>query len=222
MTENNPSELGKALAGFQRELPAVRKGATGQVAGNRNYKYADLADVHAAVLPVLAKHGLSWLTMPTFTEDGRFVLRYELLHESGESRTGFYPLPQDGTPQQIGSALTYGRRYTLSSVVGVAPDEDDDGHAATQHYQQRQQVRQAERRPSAQPAPVAAVSEPADPAGQARADLAKLADELGMDRQVVANRYKATTGADLRAETDAGRIAEFAASLASQPQQEAS
>ena len=59
-------------------------------------------------------------------------MRYELRHEQGEVINGEWPLPAGGNPQQIGSALTYGRRYTLCAVTGIAPDEDDDGHQASQ------------------------------------------------------------------------------------------
>ena len=87
------------------------------------------ADVTAAVMPLLAKNGLSFSAKPTLDEDGRFVLAYSLRHTSGESDGGVYPLPS-GNPQQVGSALTYARRYILSAIVGVAAEEDDDGRAA--------------------------------------------------------------------------------------------
>jgi hypothetical protein len=89
-----------------------------------------LADVSLAVLPALAKHGLSFTSQPTVV-DGSFVLEYQLRHSSGESITGAYPLPDKGTPQSMGSAITYARRYALSAVTGVAPDKDDDGAAAS-------------------------------------------------------------------------------------------
>lgn len=130
-TDQLPDTLAAALSAFQASLPSVHKGATGQVPGKRSYKYADLADLSATVLPLLAAQGLSWMTMPTYDDSGRFVLQYELLHTSGESRTGAYPLPT-GTAWEIGSALTYGRRYCLAAVTGVAADEDDDGAEAEQ------------------------------------------------------------------------------------------
>jgi hypothetical protein len=116
-------------------MPRVTKGETANVqtkTGHRySYQYASLADIHAAVLPVLSRHGLAWTTMPTIREDGRYVLHCELAHVSGESRTCEMPLPSMCTPQELGSALTYARRYALCSIVGIAPDEDDDGAAAT-------------------------------------------------------------------------------------------
>lgn len=119
--------LTEALAAFQADLPDVSKGSTNPAF---NSKYADLADVVKAVLPKLAEHGLAWITAPDRTKQG-LVLRYELRHVSGESFTGVWPLPESSNAQQLGSWITYGRRYALSAVTGIAPDADDDGNAAT-------------------------------------------------------------------------------------------
>ncbi len=139
------SELAKALAQVQANLPAIHKTQTANVkmkaGGVYSYKYVDLAEISAQVLPLLAQAGLSWLTMPTLDGMDRFVLQYELLHSSGESRSGTYPLTA-GTHQETGSAITYARRYCLCAVVGVAPDEDDDGAAAARA--QRAQRERAE------------------------------------------------------------------------------
>lgn len=125
-----------ALAAFQENLPKIGKANTASVKSDRgsySYKYADLAEINAAVLPELAKNGLSWTTKPTFDESGRFVLVYKLAHVSGEFEEGTYPLGNLGLAQAMGSAITYARRYCICAVTGVAPDEDDDGAAATQY-----------------------------------------------------------------------------------------
>lgn len=140
---DRPTTLAAALAQLQADLPDVGKGNTAEVQGTTKggqpfkykYKYADLADVSKAILPKLGPLGLSWITRPTITEAGKFVLAYELLHVSGDSRTGEYPL-QLGTPQEMGSAITYARRYALCSVTGVAPESDDDDGA---HASQRRE-----------------------------------------------------------------------------------
>src|SRR5262249_26794338 len=127
----NASRLAQALAAAQAELPTIGRNVKGQT-GSREHRYADLAAVSAVVLPLLGKHGLSFAAKPTVTADGRFVLAYSLLHESGEREDGEYPLVT-GTPQQLGSAITYGRRYCLCAITGAAPEaDDDDGHAASQ------------------------------------------------------------------------------------------
>lgn len=121
--------LAEALAAFQLELPKLGKSSTAD-AGTYKYAYADLAEVSNVVLPLLAKFGLAFTTLPT-VEDGRFVLVYRMLHAgSSETLTGSFPLPDKGSSQQMGSAITYARRYALSAVTGVAPDKDDDGAAA--------------------------------------------------------------------------------------------
>lgn len=136
MTDN----LTAALAKVQAELPEIRKSETAEVktktGGTYKYSYADLAAVSKAILPLLGKHGLAWVTRPTLRDDGSLVLAYELRHVSDEKITGEYPLSK-GTPQEIGSAITYARRYCLCSVTGVAPESDDDDAAAASHRPQQ-------------------------------------------------------------------------------------
>lgn len=124
----------KALAALQAEMPKVVKNKTAKVrmkaGGEYSYKYADLADVSDAILPCLARHGLAFISRPTWTADGRFILAYSLVHESGEREDGEYPLPVGLPPQETGSAITYARRYALSSATGIAADEDDDAQMA--------------------------------------------------------------------------------------------
>jgi len=79
----------------------------------------------------LTKNGLSVLQITNF-DAADVWLETTLLHASGESISGRYPLrPQQQTPQGYGSALTYARRYALAAMVGVVADEDDDGNVAS-------------------------------------------------------------------------------------------
>jgi ERF superfamily len=129
--------LAEALVSLQAELPEVRKGETAKVqtkqGGSYTYSYANLADCSRAVLPLLAKNGLSFSAKPTMVEN-QFTLVYTLRHTSGAADTGEYPLPDPtrSTPQEIGSAITYARRYALCAVTGLTPDgDDDDAQAAS-------------------------------------------------------------------------------------------
>ena len=115
-----PDSLAAALAELQQHLPDIPKTAEGQYG-----KYADLAVVSAAIMPLLGPLGLNWTAAPTMDGD-RFVLRYRLDHVRAGNISGDYPLPWPAPPQQIGSAITYARRYALCSVVGLAPHGDDD------------------------------------------------------------------------------------------------
>lgn len=121
------SDLLSALHELQQHLPVVAKGNTADT-GKYKYKYADLNDVQEAIFPLLETYGLTWTTAPTLTPAG-FALHYSLRHSSGDAIEGDYHLPA-GTPQEIGSAITYARRYALCAVTGLAPGGDDDDGAA--------------------------------------------------------------------------------------------
>jgi hypothetical protein len=129
----------QALANVQAAMPKVGKSNTATVptkaGGSYTYKYADLADIFEKVMPLLAANGLAWIAKPTLSHDDAFVLRYALLHKDGHREAGEYPLPHpsSGTPQSIGSAITYARRYAFCAMVGVVADVDDDGKASAQH-----------------------------------------------------------------------------------------
>ena len=146
--------LAEALAAFQAEVPTIRKDNEARVAsqkGSYTYAYADLSDVTEKVMPLLGKHGLSFTAAPTQTKHG-FVLKYALRHTSGNDLRGTYPLPPANTsPQALGSAITYARRYALCAVTGVAPGgDDDDAHQAQPAPQQQPQQRAAAPRRAAE------------------------------------------------------------------------
>jgi hypothetical protein len=125
--------LAAALAAAQGELPAPKKTKTAKVRsekGNYEYHYADLADVIEISKAILAKHNLAVSQMPTVFPNGNLVLVTRLMHKSGESIEAVYPLPSGGKPQEMGSALTYARRYCYCAILGIAADADDDGEAA--------------------------------------------------------------------------------------------
>lgn len=119
--------LAKALAAFQKELPTVGKDKTAKM-GTYSYKYVDLGTLTHAVLPALVKHGLTFITYPRMTEGG-YELVGRLMHTSGEHIEGALPI-YGRQPQEIGSALSYARRYLLSAMTGVTSDDDDDGQRA--------------------------------------------------------------------------------------------
>jgi hypothetical protein len=135
-----PDSLFAALATLQADLPRIVKGETGKIPSKDgkqgySYKYADLADVNQVILPRLGALGLAFICRPTI-QDGEFGLAYSLVHVSGEREDGFFPFGKGGGPQQIGSLITYARRYCLCAATGVAPDGDDDGAAAEQSFRQ--------------------------------------------------------------------------------------
>ena len=95
-------------------------------------KYASLAAVRDAVLPILAKHGLSIIQSLGSTDKG-VECETMLMHISGEWVSGLLSLPiTKHDAQGYGSAATYARRYTLMSFSGVVGDSDDDANAASE------------------------------------------------------------------------------------------
>lgn len=139
-TSESINELATALAAAQAEMPEVKKLKQGTVRGtnkagasyNYSYAYADIADVLKTALPVLSKHGLS-IVQPTVFADDIVIVRTRLMHSSGQWLESDYPVCSlTGDHQKMGAALTYARRYALSSFIGVAADEDKDGEAAEQ------------------------------------------------------------------------------------------
>lgn len=127
-----PGGLARALVAVQRDLPVVQKSKTANVptkaGGSYSYTYADLADVTAAAMPLLAANGLAFSCCPRAAERG-YELVGVLLHESGERLEGALPL-HGNDPQQLGGALTYHRRYLLGCMLGIVTDDDVDGRQA--------------------------------------------------------------------------------------------
>lgn len=125
MSKTEHKNIAAALAAFQADLPRVT--LDGQ---NPHFKskFASLANMSHVVLPALAAHGLSFTAAPNVSEHG-FVLNATLLHESGDSESATFPI-QAAKPQDVGSALTYYRRYALAALTGVVADDDDDGNTA--------------------------------------------------------------------------------------------
>jgi hypothetical protein len=136
------SALAEALVAFQAEMPTVHKGKTAKVETKTGpgyrYTYADLADIMAAAAPILTKHGLSFSARPHLVEQGAYELVGMLRHTSGEHDEGALPI-YGRTPQELGSSLTYARRYLLGCLTGIVTDDDDDAQTAQPAKRTRRQ-----------------------------------------------------------------------------------
>lgn len=126
-------KLAEALAKFQASVKPIHKDKRARIEsakGKYEYTYADLASVIDAIRAPLSAAGLA-VSQPTIFKDGGLWLRTVLVHTSGEFLESFYPLPNNpGSPQAMGSAITYARRYTLASILGIVTEDDDDGRKA--------------------------------------------------------------------------------------------
>lgn len=128
MQSENTDSLSAALCKAQAAMKAAVYNKTNPHFKNR---YADLASVIDATRKPLADNGLS-TTQTTEIREGGFVLVTTLRHTSGQWVASEYPLPAGAKPQELGSALTYARRYSLSAITCIAADEDDDAEGAHQ------------------------------------------------------------------------------------------
>lgn len=158
-------EIAAALAAAQAKFEAVGKDKTAKIdsaKGKYQYTYADLASILAAVRKPLSENGLAVVQVITWGE-GHSWLVTRLLHSSGQSIESTYPLREYDRPQEMGSALTYARRYSLTALLGIAAEEDDDGAAAQSGAPREEAPRTAPPRAAARP-PVQ-VPRPMPPAG---------------------------------------------------------
>lgn len=105
-------------------------------------KYVSLPRLLQAVRPVLAKHGLAVvqeLTQPkpnAYTDTGDGILLTTKIISSSHNETltvATWPIPLLQNPQYMGSYLTYARRYSLMTALGIMGDPDDDGQRAAEH-----------------------------------------------------------------------------------------
>jgi len=135
------NELAAALSKAQGEMQAAIKDKV-----NPFFKtnYADLGSIWDAARPVLSKYGLCIMQTTEMTPDGnKIVMVTTLAHTSGQWMKSYIPLnPSKNDSQGVGAALTYLRRYSLSAIVGVVCDEDDDGETAVGRGRNNQSARQ--------------------------------------------------------------------------------
>jgi hypothetical protein len=150
------NEIAAALAKAQGQIEGASKGKVNPAFRS---KYADLASVWDAAREPLSSNGLSVVQIPNKTPEGVELVTM-LLHSSGQWISSRYPIkPVKDDPQGMGSAITYGRRYSLMALVGIAP-EDDDGNAASGRDGGSQETPRAAAQQHRQPVK----SEPAPPA----------------------------------------------------------
>jgi hypothetical protein len=124
------------MADFQRRCPSIQKTSEAKVVtqsgGNYSYNYAELDEIARTVNPILAELGLSY-TWDSEVTDASLTCRCTLRHSAGHHVTSSFTCPIDTTAkmngtQKAGAALTYARRQSLVSVLGLTTtDPDTDG-----------------------------------------------------------------------------------------------
>ena len=108
----------------KKSFKTIKKAAT-----NPHYKnkYMTLDDIVDATSEALASQGLVVINT---IQNGELVT--EITDGKGSIKS-FYPLKAENkNDQQLGSALSYGRRYNLCCLLNIVADEDDDGNKASE------------------------------------------------------------------------------------------
>ena len=126
--EKSPSlkNLAKALTCFQSNIQKVKKDSTNPFFKS---KYASLSNILETIQGPLTECGLCFSQFPT---DNHGLTTILIHSDSGEYlESTYFMKPVKDDPQGIGSSITYQRRYSLASVLGLNIDDDDDGNAAS-------------------------------------------------------------------------------------------
>ena len=118
-----------ALVNPEKSLTAtIRSGRAGE--GERSFRYAPLASGLDIVRKALGQHEIATIQTTAVDPTTRVVnLTTMLAHSSGEwisSDWPVCPLADLASPQRMGAALTYARRYALFTLVGIAGEDDLD------------------------------------------------------------------------------------------------
>ena len=198
-------KLAEALSKVQGEMGAAEKNADNPYFKS---KYADLATCWGVAREPLSRNGLAVVqtTAQSFEEIGEanrkqlvITINTILMHSSGEWISGSMSMPlAKNDPQGVGSAVSYGRRYGLSAILGiVGKDEDDDANAASMPPQTAP-ARKAAAKAQAAGAPQAAAKKAEVRARAEQSLKGMLLDDagLGLKPSEVADWIRRTIGRD--------------------------
>jgi len=131
---NARGEFFDALARFQESVPSIHKGRTASIAtkagGKYSYTYAPLDAIAKAIREPLRTHGLSYAWTVEDMGAGILSVVCVLRHVGGHEERSAFPVPIDTAAamsgaQKNGAALTYGKRQSLTSVLGLTTTDDD-------------------------------------------------------------------------------------------------
>ena len=133
LQSENIGDLVSALAKAQLEMESA---PFDKVNPHFKSRYASYDAVREACRIPLAKNSLT-ITHHMDLNEGRRLLVTQLSHASGQWMRSYVAIPQEKeTPQSMGSAITYSKRYALSAFLAIGSDEDDDGEEAERTYRE--------------------------------------------------------------------------------------
>lgn len=123
-----------AFAAFVDACPAILKNKTASITTKKGsdygYTYADLPSIANTIKPHLRNNNLSYSWDSSTNDRGILSCTCKLVHLDGHSIASTFECPTDSSSgsssaQKYGAALTYARRQTLVSVLGLTSCDDD-------------------------------------------------------------------------------------------------
>lgn len=190
--------LTKAMAEFQKAVKQPVKNADNPYFGS---KYVPLESLVKAVMETGSPLGISFMQYTQVNENGDLGLCTVVMHSSGEYME-FPPLPirpENNRPQATGSAITYARRYSLSSIFGIASEEDDDGNEASGLTRQAKQPpkQQQKQQPKAQQKQQIKQNDATKLIEEYWVKFEKIGVNVGEVKQFICKRYNVSKIADI-------------------------
>jgi hypothetical protein len=166
--------LAKALVLAKSEMEAPTKDKTNP---HFKSKYADLASLKSSYQGALTKAGLS-VVSALGLKDTVLTLTTTVVHaDTAEFMASDFPIPAGLKAQEIGSAVTYGRRYNVSCLLDIVAEDDDDGNAASS-------PKAPEKNPKIEArAPVTEAPKPSELTQDERTKISYLAKTKGITKQ---------------------------------------
>jgi hypothetical protein len=119
----------KKLLEVQKEVGAISKDSTNPFF---NSEYFDINGLVKHVNPILSKNGLVLLQPISEGKQGSLIVD----SETGEQVESWLELPKENNPQKLGSCITYYRRYTLCSLLGLQAGDDDANLGSSVDYKE--------------------------------------------------------------------------------------
>ena len=137
MNRNAEQAFNSAYAQMQSEMPVITERGEIKVGNDVRSKYGLLEDINEAIKPVLQKYGFG-ISFRINQSEGRIKVTAILSHRDGHSEKTEFETSSDtsgskNAVQAQGSAVSYGKRYTLCALLNISTrGEDDDGQSFTQ------------------------------------------------------------------------------------------
>lgn len=129
MNKNALSTFNSQFSKMQCNIPVISENATAH-----NSRYATFEHIMSVIKPILKNYGFA-IRFSVTQENGYVTSIATISHTEGHSESTSITLPYETSGskngvQAIGSSVSYGKRYALCALLGIATGDDDDGNTA--------------------------------------------------------------------------------------------